>query len=131
MKTLSVKQPWAWLILAGYKPVENRKWATRFRGRFLIHAGLTVDKQALSWARMHFADLPAVLPTGAIVGEADLTGCRAINIDDPSTLQSDWDEGPWGFDLANVEKYADPIPYKGALGFFEVDLAAAKLKVTP
>lgn len=26
MKALSFKQPWAWLICAGYKDVENRDW---------------------------------------------------------------------------------------------------------
>ena len=26
MKALSIKQPWAWLICAGYKDVENRNW---------------------------------------------------------------------------------------------------------
>jgi hypothetical protein len=37
-KTLSVKQPYATLICAGVKTVENRTWKTDYRGRLLIHA---------------------------------------------------------------------------------------------
>ena len=38
MKALSIRQPWAWLILHGGKDIENRTWATKLRGRVLIHA---------------------------------------------------------------------------------------------
>lgn len=40
---LTVQQPWAWLIVKGYKPIENRTWRTDFRGRLVIHAGKTFD----------------------------------------------------------------------------------------
>lgn len=40
---LSIRQPWAWLIVNNHKPVENRSWPTSFRGRFLVHAGKTRD----------------------------------------------------------------------------------------
>lgn len=43
MKALSILQPWAWLIVEGYKDVENRTWKTGFRGKFLIHAPQVVD----------------------------------------------------------------------------------------
>ena len=38
MLALSIRQPWAWLIVHGWKDIENRTWRTRVRGRFLIHA---------------------------------------------------------------------------------------------
>lgn len=38
METLSVKQPWASLIVCGAKDVENRTWTTSYRGRLLIHS---------------------------------------------------------------------------------------------
>ena len=41
---LSIRQPWAWLIVNGYKDIENRDWPTVFRGRMLIHAGLTMSR---------------------------------------------------------------------------------------
>src|SRR5438045_8559495 len=39
MKALSIRQPWAWLIVNGHKPVENRSWSTKYTGKLLIHAG--------------------------------------------------------------------------------------------
>lgn len=38
MRAISVRQPYAWLIIHGGKTIENRGWPTRFRGRLLIHA---------------------------------------------------------------------------------------------
>lgn len=38
MKTISIKQPYATLICAGIKDVENRTWSTEYRGKLLIHA---------------------------------------------------------------------------------------------
>jgi hypothetical protein len=40
MKALSIRQPWAWLIIAGIKDIENRRWATNHRGPILVHAAL-------------------------------------------------------------------------------------------
>ena len=44
MKALSIRQPWAWLILNAGKDIENRSWYTSVRGRVLIHAskGMTL-----------------------------------------------------------------------------------------
>ena len=47
MKALSIKQPWAWLIVNGFKDIENRTWRTKIRGEFLIHAGIEADKNML------------------------------------------------------------------------------------
>ncbi len=53
MKTLSLRQPWAWALIHGGKRVENRRWNTKFRGDFLIHAskGCPVHeyRDAVSW----------------------------------------------------------------------------------
>jgi hypothetical protein len=35
MKIISIRQPWASLIVSGLKDVENRTWRTRYRGRVL------------------------------------------------------------------------------------------------
>ena len=47
MKALSIMQPWAWLICAGHKDIENRSWSTGFRGPVLIHAGKKFDVPTL------------------------------------------------------------------------------------
>jgi len=46
MKALSLKQPYAELILQGKKKIELRTWNTKFRGEFYIHASLTADKKS-------------------------------------------------------------------------------------
>lgn len=38
MKYLTVRQPWAWLLVNGHKDIENRSWPTKYRGPLLIHA---------------------------------------------------------------------------------------------
>ena len=63
LKAISIRQPWAWLIVNGYKDVENRIWATSLRGRVLIHAGASksdTTPEALAHIKRYYrvADLP-------------------------------------------------------------------------
>lgn len=46
MKVLTIRQPWASLIILGYKRFEFRSWKTSYRGDLLIHAGKMIDKEA-------------------------------------------------------------------------------------
>jgi hypothetical protein len=116
MKALSVRQPWAWLIVAGYKDVENRSWRTDYRGRLLIHASQTADKWAMGayqeQAEEYGYDLPDEYPTGAIVGSVELVDCV-------EQYDSEWFEGPIGWILDKPEAFASPIPAKGKLGLWE------------
>lgn len=144
---LSIRQPWAWLIVrpdligteraaavhAGVlKDIENRSWPTRFRGRFLIHAAQSLTRaqynaaaQALREA-MGEADTPGIelppleeLQRGGIVGHATLVQCVP-----PSKRQSRWHLlGCHGFKLQDTQ----PLPFrplKGRLGFFKVPTAS-------
>lgn len=43
VEALSVRQPWAGLVVDGIKDVENRNKATSFRGRIGVHASLKPD----------------------------------------------------------------------------------------
>jgi hypothetical protein len=121
---LSIRQPWAWAILHRGKSIENRDWSTRFRGPVCIHAakGMTMAEYNSFIRTIHQVSLthpfpPGEMvppmkefPRGAIVGTADLTDCVRDSA-------SPWFFGPWGFVLENVRPI-DPIPCKGALGFF-------------
>lgn len=120
MKALSIKQPWAWLIAAGYKDIENRVWSTKnFRGRVYIHTGKHVDNEGFLWLMHCFmrehSSLNIKLPHGAIIGEVDIVACVTQS-------ESPWFTGPYGFVLANPVLYEKPIPCKGRLGFFEPDI---------
>lgn len=121
MKALSIRQPWADLILGGYKDIENRTWRTSYRGRFIIHSPRTLDEAmvgSLRFREMIAEDLgleshldysPA---TGAFLGTAVLLGCTRHS-------DSSWFHGPWGFEIANPSRFPEPIPGPGALGFFD------------
>lgn len=117
---ISIRQPWAWLVVHGGKDIENRTWPTRFRGRVLVHAskGMTRDE----WAETYFAvaeidsgladrmPRPDQIERGGIVGEIEIVDCVAAS-------SSKWFGGPFGFVLRNPK--ALPFqPCKGALGFF-------------
>ena len=47
MKVITIKQPFASLIVLGIKKYEFRTWKTKYRGDILIHAGKGVNKKAM------------------------------------------------------------------------------------
>jgi hypothetical protein len=119
MKALSIRQPWAWLITHGYKPVENHTWATPHRGDTLIHAGVLFDHEGLQSVLRAFPDLRTVLPEqyelGGIVGKAQLLACV-------SQHSSPWFTGPYGFVMYEPR----PVPLvkvRGMLGIFDVPMS--------
>ncbi|MEK6846676.1 MAG: ASCH domain-containing protein [Nanoarchaeota archaeon] len=118
MKTLSIKQPYAELILQGKKKIELRKWNTKFRGEFLIHASKTPVKEAMQ--KFNFKELP----TGAIVGKANLTSVKKYENEQEHQkdkglhLASDY-WGNYGFLLENPQRINPIIPAKGKLNFWD------------
>lgn len=135
MKALSIRQPWAWLILHAGKDIENRSWRSGFRGRLLIHAGVSLDRDALR--QFEAGRSPATgepfppdileaihripwrggvvergpdLERGGIVGSVEIVDCVTRS-------DSPWFFGPVGFVLRNPV----PVPFqpcRGQLGFF-------------
>lgn len=125
MRTLSILQPYAWLIVNGYKDIENRTWYTPVRGQFLVHAGkkygprihadYVEDMQFYGVTLPSFAEMMAM--TGGIVGLANITDCV-------KTHPSKWKMmGTWGFVL-NEQAPLPFRPWRGQLGFFDVPDAA-------
>jgi hypothetical protein len=117
MKALSLKQPYAELILQGRKKIELRKWNTNFRGEFLIHSSLIPDKTAMR--KFGFNDLPL----GSIIGKANLVDVKKYVNDldffkDQNLHLANSDFGSYGFVLSNVKRL-DLIPAKGKLNFWE------------
>lgn len=119
MRALSIRQPWAWLVVNGYKDIENRTWVTRFRGRVYVHAGqLAMPPGSFpaqeEYIRQAGIGIPDDLPRGAIVGEVALVDCVSF-------AASPWFCGPYGWIVADPRRYEIPIPCRGRLGFFRVD----------
>lgn len=135
LPVLSIRQPWAWLILHAGKDIENREWPTKFRGKFLIHAGKDCTKEeywdAIQTAAMAFKGtqysvqgIPALdqIQRGGIVGSVELIACVRGST-------SKWFFGSYGFALRNPQ----PLPFhpmKGQLGFFKVQSETQKLLAT-
>ena len=119
MKCLSVRQPWAWLLVNGYKDIENRTWETRHRGPLLIHAGKTFDAAGYAWVTHSFSQiaLPTIgsFPLGCIVGQVSVYAMSIWNI-------SKWFEGPWGWRVRDAVAFAQTTPYRGRLKLFDVEL---------
>jgi len=123
---LSIMQPWSWLIAAGHKDIENRSWPTRFRGRFLIHAGKRADPDyddegGIAWAWPDIAQ-PDILDFGGIIGEAEIVDCVTAST-------SPWFQGQYGFVICNA-RLLPFRPCRGALGFFRPDFSPPPLKPT-
>lgn len=133
VKALSIRQPWASLIVLGIKDIENRTWATRQRGTILVHAskGMTrmEHEDAIEFAIASIKADPRNagstkirtlrelgfayedLQRGGIIGTVDIVDCV-------STSASPWFVGDYGFVLTNPK----PMPFtplKGTLGFFD------------
>jgi len=117
MKVIVIKQPWAWLIVNGYKDIENRNWRTNYRGTVLIQASKNLPPQHQHegmWLDAHergVKNLPEEFHVGGIVGMAELKDCVTKN-------RSKWFEEDVGWVLKN----AKPLPFmplKGRLGLFD------------
>lgn len=102
MKALSIRQPWAWLIVNGYKDIENRDWSTKLRGRIWIHTGahqVTKEEyeQFVEKCRRHqIRNYPEreAFQTGGIVATVEIVDCVTKST-------SPWFEGKYGFVIKN------------------------------
>ena len=118
MKALSIRQPWAWLIIHGGKNIENRSWHTKHRGQFLVHAAKGMTSNEFTQALLFCSERGLPMPDrddmqrGGIIGSVDL-------VDSVDQSDSPWYTGEKGFVLRDPK----PLPFaplKGRLNFFNV-----------
>jgi uncharacterized protein (UPF0264 family) len=130
---LSLKQPWAALLVHGRKTIEVRRWSTARRGRVLIHAARVPDQRPEAWVHVT-PDIEATARLGGgIIGEARLVGCNTYrslqrfvrdqrnHLNRPEWFQS---SGLYGFVFTD----ARPLPFRrlrGSLYFFRVEAVVA------
>ena len=141
MKALSLKQPWAELVLQKKKKIEIRKWNTHFRGEFLIHASKIPDKNAMKRfgfkisnkktqkkTKPNYTTYPKrfgfkELPLGYIVGKATLLDVKRYKNNsefkkDKNLHLATKEFGNYGFILKDVKRIK-PIKCNGNLNFWE------------
>jgi hypothetical protein len=126
MKCLSLKQPYADLLAFGEKTIELRKWNTKFRGEFLIHASKNIDIQACERLDIDIDKLTL----GAIIGSAFLYDFKEYRNQEEfnkdkqkhfSIVTKYFDGYKYGFLIRNARMFKKSIPYPGKLRFFEVE----------
>jgi activating signal cointegrator 1 len=147
MKTLSLSQPWATLVVLGIKRLETRSWQTSYRGPLVIHASKKLPGAAhalcrrepvLSLLRNAGIDSSLSLPLGAVVGVVELLDCVRVEEMDldalpatelaPARLElalGDFSPGRWVWRLGESIRLGKPIPSSGQLGVFELPLDPA------
>ena len=127
MKALTIKQPWATLIMQGDKRFEFRSWQTKYRGDLLIHAGKDIDKEAMKRLAKY---LPEELPYGKILGKVKLVDCIKMSPEFKELLlkensdiytKSSFQEN-YGWQVTDIEVFENPIDAKGHLSLCEYNL---------
>jgi len=127
MKALTIRQPYPWLILHGYKTVENRTWSTSHRGTLLIHAGATIEKDIIravlesaqaDGAPLTSAEIAELHITGALVGIVEVVDCTLTPAGDDVYWHT---PGTWAWVLRNPRLFIPAIPATGKLGLWTPD----------
>lgn len=117
---ISVRQPWASLIVCGLKNVELRTWATDYKGVLYIHAAKKMDEHAL---RRFMIEAP---PRGCLIGTVELVEVEKLTVSRWHELAAQHlDNGPYAsgmyaWHLAKPRQMAEAIPYSGVRGLFPV-----------
>lgn len=108
LRIITIKQPWASLIVDGIKDVENRSWpfpaTLALPFTIAVHAGARLDPKSTA----------VDLPTRAVVGLVDVVACSKDH-------ESVWTvPGEWHWVLANPVKFDEPVPATGRMGLMPV-----------
>ena len=121
MKVLTIKEPWASLIINGYKVYEFRNFKTNYRGKILIHAGLTLEKNNA----IKFNNYNLDYGKGEIIGEAYITDCILVDklySIDPLVYGKSEHSRIYAWKLEHIIKYNKRISCKGKLGLWNFDI---------
>lgn len=143
MKAITIQQPWATLIALGEKRFETRSRRTHVRGAIAIHAGKTLDVEALlvpairnTLIKHGYTDWKQ-LPYGKVIAIAELKESFEVTYDriggavklkaatysthfnplDNEFKFGYFDDGRHAWEMANV-KQIDPVPAKGQQGWW-------------
>ena len=122
MKTLSIRQPWADLIIQGKKTLELRSWTVSHRGTLAIHASQSVDKPA---CRANGID-PRHVSVGVVIGFVELIDIipldeAAFEAHCQQHLSTGIFKPPlYGWKISKPIVLEKPVPYTGRMGLFNI-----------
>lgn len=128
-KVLTVRQPYASLLVSGIKDVENRSQRTNYRGTVLIHAGakwheIMEQLPTKIWLLGSTPIEQQMVKVAGVVARSDLFGCIVGSVEIVDCVQdstSEWAErGQWHWVCRNAKVFSEPIRnVKGRLGLWE------------
>jgi RimJ/RimL family protein N-acetyltransferase len=116
-KALTLKEPWASLILTSGKNIENRTWALppQYIDQWIaLHTSKTADQENCN----RYSVFPKEGGLGAIIGAIKFVDCHR------NWQSSDWcvyGQHHWVIDREKITLNI-PVPYRGHLGFWDCDL---------
>ena len=104
MKAISLKEPWASLMLEGKKTMETRVWKTNYRGKLLLCASKN-QKSAIS---------------GRAFATANLVDIRLMAKADEKDACCKVYDGVYAWILSDITAIK-PFEVNGSLGLFNID----------
>jgi hypothetical protein len=128
MRIISLTQPWATAVAIGLKEWETRSWSTQLRGDVGIHAAKSFPGYAREFAEEEQAAgrLPEVLLLGEVIAVGKLVDCKRTEevrplISQIEELYGDYSCGRFAFKFEDMRQLKQPVPARGALGFWAAD----------
>jgi hypothetical protein len=137
MQCITVKQPWATLLVGGATQYLVRDWRTHHRGPLAIQAGrklsranveLCCDPIMRGFLRPEGFDFAMELPIQMILGKVTVADCifvteenqNLFDPEDPAVHFGIIQPGSWAWICTGSERFAHPVPMPGRLGIFAV-----------
>jgi hypothetical protein len=125
---VSIKQPWATLVVHGLKSIELRRWRPHRTGLIYIHTGAIPEPSEDAWSKLPAEMASAARLRRGLIGRVELTGAKLYETIDEFRADSQrhlapdsWfdEKGLFGWTFENAEAIPfEPCP--GNLRFFRV-----------
>lgn len=113
------------MVVHGHKPVENRGWLVKYRGRLAIHAGrgnAVEDERARAELARLGVKVPDDVLRSAVVGTVVLVDCVRKGSGEfwpDGRLAHPLAKGPVCWLLEGEQPLAEPVPMSGRQGIWE------------
>ena len=124
MKVITIKQPFASLIVENIKKYEFRSWKYSYRGELLIHAGKGIDEEAMK----KFENLNLKYPQSRIVAKVRILDCIELNDEINKKIISEnelvyghkYDRTGYAWKLELIEKMNNNKEISGKQGIWNI-----------
>jgi hypothetical protein len=129
LPAISIRQPWAELIISGKKSIEIRSWSTEYRGHFWVHTGRNSDgklerfygfTELFHGGYLGVTKLEYIIPFNSVLWKQ----WQPLHFD-----QGDYQPGFYAWMLSNPIRLNQPIPGVGSTGLFKISIEIERLLI--